>query len=432
MDAIKGFLRAVIVFLITLEAKFVLRKYHPQIVLVTGGVGKTLAKGAIYTALADSFFVRRSEKSHGSDLSIPLTILGVSDGRGNVFEWAKNLLEGLFLLVMEAPYPKWLIVEASADRPGDVTKALSWLTPSVVVATRFSEVPSHVEFFSSPEAVIEEELAPVKWILLGGILIVNADDARAESVLAREGVQKITFGFGEANVRASKFHVNSRAKMPSGISFDVTHGDERARVSLPGVAGVQHAYPVLAGISVALRAGVPLEKAANAFESHLSPPGRMHLIDGMRDSVIIDDSYNASPVATEEALAALGDIPRTGRRIAVLADMLELGTFSVDEHYRVGGIAARASDVLITVGVRAHDIARGARDAGMMPDQIFESENSAEAASRLVSLIGPGDVVLIKGSQVTRMERIVKFVMAKPEKAPDLLVRQTKEWLRPR
>ena len=430
MHVVKRFFRTIIVFLLTLEARAVLRKYRPRVVLVTGGVGKTLAKGAIYTALSSAFFVRRTEKSHGSNLSVPLAILGAPDGRTNPFQWVKNLLEGFFLLVMHAPYPEWLVVEASADRPGDIVRGLSWLTPQIVVATRFPEVPSHVEFYESPEAVVEEELGPIAWLKPGGTLIANADDAKAAAAAAPDGAERITFGLDEADVRASRFRANVRAGMPAGISFDVNYQEERAHVSLPGVAGVQHAYPVLAGMAVVARAGIPIEKAARAFETHLSLPGRMRLIEGMRGSVIIDDSYNASPAATEEALTVLLDIPRTGRRVAVLADMLELGVFSIDEHRRIGSVAARSADMLMTAGVRAHDIARAAAEAGMPPEQIFECENSAEAASRLISLVAEGDVVLIKGSQMMRMERVVKSVMAEPGKSRELLVRQSKEWLR--
>jgi len=148
----------------------------------------------------------------------------------------------------------------------------------------------------------------------------------------------------------------------------------------------------------------------------------------MRDSVIIDDTYNASPAAMEEALIALGDIPRTGRRIAVLADMLELGGFSVTEHNRIGALVAESADILVTVGVRTKGIAEGARSSGMPENMIIECERGSDASTELLSLIQSGDVILVKGSQSMRMERVVKSLMQEPEKAKDLLVRQDAEW----
>ncbi|MDO8523833.1 MAG: UDP-N-acetylmuramoyl-tripeptide--D-alanyl-D-alanine ligase [bacterium] len=430
MGSIKELLRRIVVIIMTLEARAVLRAYRPKVIAVTGSVGKTSAKDAVYTALSDSFFVRRSEKSYNSDIGVPLTVLGVPNGWSNPLQWLRNILDGASLLIMRAPYPEWLVVEVGADRPGDITKSLQWLTPHVVVATRFPEIPVHVEFYDSPEDVAKEELAPAQWLPEDGILVANGDDERAGRVVTRVGVERVLYGFGkEATLKASRYHVNSQNKKPTGISFDVAYAEERAHVALPGVVGLQHAYSALAGIGVAVAVGVALPQAAQSFVSHESPPGRMRLIPGIRGSTVIDDSYNASPAAVEEALSALSDIPRSGRRIAVLADMLELGMFSVGEHYRIGGITARSADVLVTVGIRAREIARGARDSGMPAENIFECERGADAAARLVPIIGEGDIVLIKGSQSMRMERVVKSLMAEPQKAKQFLVRQDKEWL---
>src|SRR6185295_1498931 len=241
MNEIKELFRRFVVFILTLEAKAVLRKYHPKVVLVTGSVGKTITKDSVYTALASSFFVRKSEKSFNSDIGVPLTILGVPNGWSNPFRWIKNIIEGFFLLVMHAPYPKWLVMEIGADRPGDISRSLVWLKPDVVVATRFPDVSVHVEFYASPEAVIEEELAASRWLTDGGVFVANADDPRAKSAKTRDGVTRITYGFAkDSSVRGMRFHLNSTQKMPSGVSFDAVYQNERAHVSLDTVLGEQH------------------------------------------------------------------------------------------------------------------------------------------------------------------------------------------------
>jgi UDP-N-acetylmuramoyl-tripeptide--D-alanyl-D-alanine ligase len=429
MQAFKEFIRRAVVIALTSEAKAVLKKYRPKVLLVTGSVGKTTTKDAVYTALSAGTFVRRSEKSYNSDIGVPLTILGVRNGWSNPLRWLKNLAEGFLLICLTAPYPKWLVIEVGADRPGDI-RALRWLAPDAVVATRFPDVSVHVEFYESPGAVIEEELAPVWWLGKDGVAVLNADDARASAAATKEGVRRLTYGFSkDASVRAVRLHVNSTRKMPAGLSFEARYEDARAHVSLPGVLGDAHVSAALGGIAAAIAVGVPFAEAAAAFAAYAPPSGRMRLIPGMRGSTVIDDSYNASPAAAEKALASLSDVPRTGKRIAVLADMLELGTFSVDEHRRIGALAAGSADILITCGIRARDIARAALDAGMPAEAVFECDTGADAAARLVALIGEGDVVLIKGSQSMRMEKVVKSVMLEPEKAKELLVRQEGEWL---
>lgn len=430
MENIKEFIRSLVVRILTAEARAVLAKYKPNIILVTGSVGKTSSKDAVYTALASTFFIRRSEKSFNSDIGVPLTVLGVPNGWGNAVQWLKNILEGLSLLILNAPYPKWLVLEIGADRPGDITKSLSWISPTVVLGTRFPKVPVHVEFYDSPEEVIKEESAPIMWLKAGGVAVLNADDERAKFVSVADGVKKIMYGFEhDADVRGMRYIATQSKKVASGIAFDVQYNNERAHVSVPGVLGKTHAQSVLAGIAAAVSVGVPLAVAAEAFQNHSTPPGRTRIIPGLRGTTLIDDTYNSSPVASEEALKVLEDAPRTGRRIAILADMLELGSFSVSEHTRIGALVPLHADVLITAGVRARDIAKGARDAGMHPEVILETDRASDAASAAVSIMTEGDVILIKGSQSMRMERVVKSLMAEPARAKDLLVRHDAEWL---
>lgn len=429
MRELKELIRRLVVYLLTLEAKAVLKKYRPKQLLVTGSVGKTTTKDAAYTAIASTHFVRRSEKSYNSDVGVPLTILGLPNGWNNPFRWLMNLVEGFALLILDAPYPEWLVLEVGADRPGEI-RMLHWLQPSAVIATRFPNVSVHVEFYDSPRAVIEEELSPVWWLKEGGVAVLNADDPHAMQAETKSGVRRLTYGFDKgADVRGSRVRTTTAKKMPTGLSFEVSYGDERAQVSLSGVMGMGHVAAALGGIAAAVAVGTPFSDAVRAFDTYQTPPGRMRLIPGMRDSVLIDDTYNASPAAAEKALEALANAPRIGKRIAVLADMLELGEFSVSEHRRVGAMAAASTDILITCGVRARGIAESARAAGMPEEAVFAYERGPDAAARLVAIIGKGDVALIKGSQSMRMERVVKAAMAEPKKAEALLCRQDTEWL---
>lgn len=422
--------RRLVVWLLKLEAQAVIRKYQPKIIVVTGSVGKTSAKDAIYTALEPHYFVRKSEKSFNSDIGAPLTVLGVPNGWSNPLTWIRNLIDGAMLILLNVPYPEWLIVEVGADRPGDISVSLAWLKPLIVVATRFPAVSVHVEFYETPEDVQREELAPLYWLRPGGIFIGNADDDFITSAEIPEGIEVVRYGIApKAHVRAQRVKELTHAKMPRGIAFDVTLGTEKAHVTLDGVVGVAHLYAVLAGIATARTIGVSLEAGAAAFESYEGPAGRMKLIAGINESMLIDDTYNASPIAVEEALRTLANIPRTGRRIAVLGDMLELGPYSVSEHQRIGTYAASKVDLLVTVGVRAKKIASSALEAGLAQDQVLQFDRALDAAEHLKSVVGAGDVVLLKGSQGIRMERATRELMDSPEFAKQLLPRQDAEWL---
>ena len=426
----KEAIRSIILKIITIEAKAVLKRHKPKIILVSGSVGKTSTKDAIYTALKGSTFVRKSEKSYNSDIGVPLTVLGVPNGWSNIFIWSKNILSGLLLLISNTPYPKWLVVEVGADRPGDISKSLSWIKPNVVVLTRFPEIPVHVEFYNSPEDVVKEEMFPVTLLGNGGVAVLNYDYQNTKDLNVNEGVKTITYGLSkEADVYASRYRVNTRSNIIHSISFEIVHADEKVHVTVEGVIGEQHVYSVLAGVSGALASGVSLGTAVEAFKDHVSPPGRMSLIKGINNTAVIDDTYNSSPIAVREALKTIKSAPVSGRRIAILGDMLELGNYSQVEHEKVGELALGNVDVLITLGVRAKGIADKALDLGIQKENILSFDRSKDISKFLINFIKEGDTILIKGSQSMRMEKITESIMLEPDKAKDLLPRQNIEWL---
>ena len=156
----------------------VVAKYKPRIVAVTGSVGKTSTKDAIYAVLASRYHVRRSDKSFNSEIGLPLTILGVPNGWSNPLRWLGNLIDGVSLIFFRASYPEWLVLEVGADRPNDIRSVAQWLPVEVAVVTRLPEVPVHVEFFDSPEEVVEEKASLISALRPGGTLVLFDDDGR--------------------------------------------------------------------------------------------------------------------------------------------------------------------------------------------------------------------------------------------------------------
>ncbi len=200
----KDTFKKIIIRLLEIEAKLVLKKYKPTIIAITGSVGKTSTKDAIYTVLSHFFFVRKSEKSFNSEFGVPLTILGCPNGWSNPVQWAENLLKGLWLIIYPHKYPKWLVLEVGAGKPGDIKSIAKWLKPDVVVITRFPDMPVHVEFFGTPAAVIEEKTYLVKALSKDGLLVINADDPKVLELKQKSKAKVLTFGFTEeALFRAS-------------------------------------------------------------------------------------------------------------------------------------------------------------------------------------------------------------------------------------
>ena len=444
----KNFFKNIIVTILTWEARLALKKYKPKIIAITGSVGKTSTKDAIWTVLAPHFHVRKSDKSFNGEIGLPLTILELPNGWNNPFIWLRNIIQGFFLVftinykLSTINYPSWLILEIGADRPGDIEKVSRWLSPDVVVITRFAEVPVHIEFFKSREEIIKEKSFLVKALKEGGLLLLNNDDADVRALRdMRRNCRVITWGIEqESDFQASNLETaygkRGNAKMPSGITFKVNYAGNSVPIHLSGTLGRQHVYPVLAALSLGNTLGLNMVGIAESVKTYKTPSGRMKIISGVKHTTVIDDSYNASPVAMAEALKTLKEIKTGGgfeveprsRKIAVLGDMLELGKHSGREHERAGREAKESCDILVTVGVRARDIAAGALNHGMDENRIFQFDTSAEAAKPVEELLKEGDIVLVKGSQIARMERIVEEIMAEPELKERLLVRQESEW----
>ncbi len=429
----RALFKKLIVALLTWEARMVLRIYKPKIVAVTGSVGKTSTKDAIYSVLAQHVFVRKSEKSFNSEVGIPLTIIGRPNAWNNPLRWIENLFDGLMLIVWRGKYPEWLVLEVGADRPGDISSVAKWLPASVVVMTRLPDVPVHVEFFDSPADVIREKASLLTALIPDGVFIANADDPQVMGLRDSAPGQSVTYGFSlGSDVMGSDIELLSESanSLPVGVQMKVSleGSAENTTIRALGCLGTQALVPILAAVAVGKALGYPLSSMQEALAGHKPPPGRMRILPGLKETLIIDDTYNASPVATSAALDALSLLGSAKRRIAVLADMMELGRYSVAEHREVGKEAAEVADVLVTVGFRARDIAEGALNEGMPESTIFQFEDAAAAGKFLEERMEKGDAILIKGSQSMRMERAVEEVMAEPERASELLVRQDAEW----
>ncbi|HUC88488.1 MAG TPA: UDP-N-acetylmuramoyl-tripeptide--D-alanyl-D-alanine ligase [Candidatus Paceibacterota bacterium] len=428
----KQILKQIVVTIITWQAKLVLARYRPKIIAVTGSVGKTSTKDAIFAVLAKFKTVRKSEKSFNSEIGLPLTILGASNGWNSFFTWFEIVIHGFIILIKKQPYPEYLVLEVGAGKPNDIKSVAKWLLPDIVVVTRFPDKPVHVEFFGSAEKVIEEKSAIALAMKKDGVLILNHDDEKVYALHDKAKRRTVSYGMHDnATYRfaypAYLYKTENGVTIPTGINFKLEYGGNTFPVNLPHIIGMHYIGSALASIACANELGCDLLQSISAVSEYVNPPGRLSLIEGINNSVIIDDTYNASPVAMEAAIEVLAEM-KGKNKIAVLGDMLELGKFTDEAHRAIGQKVAGVADMLVVVGPRAKLIAESAIDSGFKAEKIHSFDSSKITGEYLKGIIRKGDIVLLKGSQGIRLERAVEAIMAHPELKTKLLCRQEKEW----
>lgn len=423
IGGMKQILKSIVISFLALAARAVVRRYRPKVVMITGSVGKTSTKDAVAAVLASRFYVRKSEKSFNSEFGVPFTILGVSNPWKNPLAWFSIVRSACGLLFLPNHYPNMLVLEVGADRPGDLTRIVRIASPDAVVVTRLPEVPVHVEAYPSPEAVREEEFSPAYALEPSAPLIISADDHYALDMAMRIPAHVITYGTSSAamvHMTGCKCHEVSRKVV--GMRAKVSVDGEKGEVLVNGSVGCVQLLPAAAALAVGRTFHISLSEGLKALEAYMPPPGRGRLLHGIHDSTIIDDSYNASPAAVEEALDTLKKFPHAKRRVAVLGDMLELGRYSVMEHAHIGAVAREVADLVVAVGIRSRVFAEAPGTATVLT---FDSARAA--AEALSEHIQKGDIILVKGSQSVRTERIVEALLA--DKADVVkLVRQEKAW----
>lgn len=431
----KHHLRNLFARFLAIFARAVLRKYKPTVIMVTGSVGKTSTRDAIAAALSPCAYVRASIKSYNNEFGVPLTILGVVSPARSIPGWLHVFGEAIALIFLPNAYPKVLVLEVGADRPGDLARVLRIVTPDAVVVTQLPDIPVHVEAYATPAAVREEEFYPAYALAPGAPLILSADDPYAHKLAEPLSVNIVTFGrAADAMVHLGASELAMEDGRPVGMRAEVTVLSDKHPLMIRGAVGAPQLLAPAAALATAFALqpslGCDLKNAFKGLQAYTSPPGRGRLLRGKDGAILIDDTYNASPAAVVESLASLALVhsytPQT-RRIAIIGDMLELGRYSKDEHEKIGRLAHEKTDILITVGPRARAIASAALEAGMPEDAVQSFETSDEAAPQVVARVGAGDIVLIKGSQSIRTEKIVEVLLADYADR-SLLVRQDRDW----
>jgi len=404
----------------------VLKKYKPIIIGVTGSVGKTSTKEAIYHVLKTHFGekeVRRNWRNYNNEIGVPLTILGLETGGRSLLRWFFNFIKIFWMIIFKVKYPEFLVLEMGADRPGDIKYLTDFVKLKVGVITALGDIPVHVEYFDNPQQVAKEKKNLVSSLPSDGVAVLNYDDADVRTMAEGIEAKIMTFGLKDrADVRATNYDLKVLQNgNVSELNFKLEFSGSSVPAKLINVLGVQHLYSALAASAVGITFNMNLIEIVEALKEFQSLPGRMHLIKGIKNTLIVDDSYNAALLSVEAALESL-KIFEDRRKIVVLGDMLEIGEYAPEAHKRIGEKAAQIADLIFTVGPRAKFIAEEAIKENFDSSKIFQFIVSDDAAQKVQEIIKEGDIILIKGSRAMKMEKITKEIMAEPEKAGELLV----------
>lgn len=406
-------------------AQLTVWKYRPGIIGVTGSVGKTSTKYAIAAVLGNERHVRVSVGNFNSEIGLPVNILGewkpeelklisreTKPGEKNFQKFlfiTKIIFASIFRLVFRAKnYPEILVLEYGADRPDDLKYLLNVARPNMGAITAIGEIPVHVEFFEGPAEVAREKARLIESLASSGFAVLNHDDHSVMDLKDRTRAHVLTFGFGKgSDVRIANFENKIEDNAPVGISFKLEYGGSSIPVRLTGVFGKAQAYAAAAAACFGLVFGINLIKIAEALKSCKPAAGRMQLVPGIKSTLILDDSYNASPLSMHAALDTLRDLPAK-RKVAVLGDMLEIGKYAMEAHEGIGEIAGKIVNVLVTVGPRAKFIAESARKNGIAKKNIYSFEIEEDAEKTVLDILRKGDLVLVKGSHAMGLDKIVE------------------------
>lgn len=415
----KSILKWIITQLLVFRSKRFLVKNKVEVIAVTGSVGKSTTKKAIFHILKKHFKVHAAEEGFNTPIGVALTILRQNEsGFSSIKKWAQ-ILRSVFFQKIE-PYEK-IILEMGADQPGDIQRLVKIAPPNIGVITAVREVHLDQGQFNSIDEITKEKSQLIAHMPGSGYAILNGNDERVLQMQTH--ARRLTYGLN------SEFDLftSELSSTLSGLNFKVHYQNQTEYFVVP-VLGDFQIFNLLPAIAVALKFNLTLKQCTDALADFSLPAGRMTLLEGVKDTTIIDSSYNSSPSSVQAALDFIAG-QKAGRKVLAIGTMNELGSFSDQAHLDLGEKAAQVGDLLIFVGPQAHLLKEGAMKTGKKEEFIFTFFDSVQAGCFLKEKLLPEDLILVKGSQNrVRMERLIKEIMAHPEKASRLLCRQGEEW----
>lgn len=416
-------------------SKLILLRCKPLVIGITGSMGKTSTRDALSQVLSKKYRLGVTYKNYNNEIGLPLTIIGAKSPGRSIFGWLAVFLSALKIIIFgKSKYPEVLILEMGVDRPGDLDYLCSLAKPKIGIVTAVSY--SHLEFFGSLEKIKKEKETLIKHLDQSGLAVLNYDNKLSREMAETSPAKVISYGLEDgADLQAQDivYNFTKGDYELTGINFKLNFAGSIVPVFMKNIISPASIYAALAAAACGLELGINLIDVASSLADFSSPKGRMNVLAGINHSFIIDDTYNSSPEPCLAALDVLGKMKKENEanKYAILGDMLEIGDYSKQAHELVAKkILETKIDYLITVGERSKEIAKIANEKGLAKENIYSFENSYQVGGFMINRIKAGDLILVKGSQGVRMERVVKELMIEKDRASELLVRQGKDWIK--
>jgi len=392
-----------------------LRKQHDfKVVAVAGSIGKTSTKRAIATVVGAQRRVRTQSGNYNVDITVPLVFFGHDEPAiFNVLAWARIFISNERQLRAAYPFDV-VVIELGTDGPGQMAQ-FAYLRPDITVVTAIAD--EHMEYFKTISAVAAEELSVTAY---SKVVLANAD-AIDQKYVAAYSMKRYGHAAGNDYVITER-----QNKGLQGQGVVVAWGDQSQRLEV-AILGKQGASITTAALAVAVELGLDTAAAARAVATVQPVSGRLQLLAGKRGSTLIDDTYNASPVAVTAALDVLYET-EADQRIAILGDMNELGDTSAKSHELIGRYCdASKLDYVVTIGKQSQEyLAPEAQGAGCVVKTFL---SPYEAGDFVASVVQPKAVVLAKGSQNGVFAEEALKALLENQTDADKLVRQSAYWL---
>jgi UDP-N-acetylmuramoyl-tripeptide--D-alanyl-D-alanine ligase len=355
------------------------KKHSVKTIGITGSVGKTSTKELTAALLSQKLNVLKNMGNRNNEIGLPLTLLELEE------------------------HHEYAVLEMGFYVPGEIKTLCELAHPHLGLITNIGTV--HAERAGSQETIArgKAELVQALPAAPDGVAILNIDDPWVRQMADQTTARVITYGIkGQADLVASDIHIHGL----TGVSCKLTYQGEDHQVHSP-LLGEFSIYTILAATAIALNEGLDWETIQTGLsKSNIDLRMKHEVLPN--NVTLIDDTYNASPESTIAALKLLGQL--SGRRVAILGDMLELGQYEKSGHSAVGEFSVTAADMLLLVGERSKYTQQSALDHGFSHQNIMWFPNADSAANPASDLLQKGDVVLVKGSNSMHMDRIIKAI----------------------
>lgn len=352
-------------------AKGYREKFKIPFVALTGSVGKTTTKGMVHAVLSEKYNTLKTQGNLNNEIGVPKTLFCLENSH-------------------EAA-----VIEMGMNHFNEISRLTDTVKPDIGIITNVGT--AHIENLGSREGILKAKYEITEGMKKGAPLIINGDNDMLMNINT-EDFEVIKFGIEQNDLYMKAENIEF---LPDGSKFTAVCEKERVNAFVPAV-GVHNVYNSLCAMCVGKKLGFTLQESADALKN-FAPEGMRQNVRKVMDYTFIEDCYNANPDSMKASLVTLNTIKKT-RSIAVLADMLELGSFSGEAHYEVGKFAAEQNtDIVLTFGELSKLTKKGAEENGAVAKSFV---NKDELAEYLKSILKENDTILFKGSRSMKMEEI--------------------------